>query len=56
VTLKSGGTTYEFPGLIFLRHRAIPNFFFHMTTAYDLLRHNGVEIGKADFLGRTTPQ
>jgi hypothetical protein len=31
---------------------ALPNFFFHVTTAYDILRHNGVEIGKRDFLGR----
>jgi len=31
---------------------AMPNFFFHATTAYDLLRHNGVEIGKRDFLGQ----
>ncbi len=32
---------------------ALPNFFFHMATAYNILRHNGVEIGKGDFLGRT---
>lgn len=32
-------------------HHAIPNFYFHMTTAYALLRHNGVEVGKKDFLG-----
>lgn len=30
---------------------AIPNFFFHVTTAYSILRHNGVEIGKSDYLG-----
>ena len=35
----------------YLRHGALPNFFFHTTTAYDILRHNGVEIGKRDFLG-----
>ena len=52
VTIKTRNNSYSFPGLIFLRHWAIPNFFFHMTTAYNLLRHNGVEIGKADFLGR----
>jgi hypothetical protein len=34
-----------------LRHWAIPNFFFHVTTTYNLLRHNGVEIGKDDYLG-----
>jgi hypothetical protein len=33
---------------------AMPNFFFHLTTAYDLLRHNGVDIGKRDFLGQLT--
>ena len=35
----------------YLYARQIPNFFFHVTTAYDLLRHGGVELGKADFLG-----
>jgi hypothetical protein len=30
---------------------ALPNFFFHATTAYDILRHNGVELGKRDFIG-----
>jgi hypothetical protein len=34
-----------------VRHWALPNFFFHTTTAYALLRHGGVEIGKQDFLG-----
>jgi hypothetical protein len=33
---------------------SMPNFFFHLTTAYDLLRHNGVDIGKRDFLGQLT--
>ena len=36
----------------YLYARQIPNFFFHVTTAYDLLRHGGVEIGKADYLGQ----
>ncbi|MDF3074096.1 MAG: hypothetical protein K0S54_1763, partial [Alphaproteobacteria bacterium] len=31
---------------------ALPNFFFHVTTTYNILRHNGVEIGKMDYLGR----
>jgi uncharacterized protein len=35
----------------YLAHVAIPNFFFHMTTAYDILRHNGVELGKMDYIG-----
>jgi hypothetical protein len=38
-------------GEAYLKHFALPNFFFHVTTAYALLRHNGVEIGKMDFLG-----
>lgn len=43
--------TLEFKGLAFLQLWAIPNFFFHHVTAYNLLRHNGVDIGKRDFLG-----
>ena len=52
ITVKTPNQSFTFPGLIYLRHWAIPNFFFHVTTAYNLLRHNGVEIGKADYLGR----
>jgi len=43
--------TVEFQGLAFLQNWALPNFFFHHVTAYNLLRHNGVDIGKRDFLG-----
>jgi uncharacterized protein len=43
--------TVEFKGLEYLQVWAIPNFFFHHVTAYNLLRHNGVDIGKRDFLG-----
>jgi hypothetical protein len=43
--------TVEFQGLAFLQHWALPNFFFHHVTAYNLLRHNGVDIGKRDYLG-----
>ena len=39
------------PGSEFAMQQAIPNFYFHMTTAYEILRHNGLEIGKKDFLG-----
>ena len=42
--------TLEFKGLPFLQRWALPNFFFHVVTAYDILRHNGVEIGKRDYL------
>src|ERR1700741_3896091 len=43
--------TLEFKGLEFLEQWAIPNVFFHVTMAYAILRHNGVELGKRDFLG-----
>jgi uncharacterized protein len=39
-------------GQAYLLDFVLPNFYFHMTTAYALLRHNGVEVGKKDFLGR----
>ncbi|WP_425269983.1 DUF1993 domain-containing protein [Leptospira mtsangambouensis] len=38
-------------GFEYLTHHAIPNFYFHITTAYAILRHNGIEIGKKDYLG-----
>jgi hypothetical protein len=41
----------EFKGLQYLLTWVQPNFYFHVTTAYDILRHNGVEIGKRDFMG-----
>jgi hypothetical protein len=44
--------TMTLPGGQYLVHVVLPNFYFHATTAYDILRHNGVEIGKLDFLGR----
>lgn len=44
------GTSLEFKGLAFLRDWALPNFYFHAVTAYDILRHNGVEVGKRDYL------
>jgi hypothetical protein len=52
VTIKLRDRTLEFKGLDFLQVWALPNFFFHHVTAYNLLRHNGVDIGKRDFLGR----
>jgi hypothetical protein len=54
ITIQTPRQTFSFPGLIYLRHWAIPNFFFHVTTAYNLLRSNGVELGKADYLGRVS--
>jgi hypothetical protein len=50
VTVNTPRRSFSFTGLSYLRHWAIPNFYFHVTTAYDLLRHNGVELGKADYL------
>jgi hypothetical protein len=52
VVIKTSRGEYTFTGLVYLRHWAIPNFFFHGTTTYALLRHSGVELGKADFLGK----
>lgn len=43
--------TLEFKGLAFVQTWAIPHVFFHVTTAYNILRHNGVEIGKSDYIG-----
>jgi uncharacterized protein len=51
VTMPRRGGTITMPGEAYLKHFVLPNFFFHVTTAYALLRHNGVEIGKLDFLG-----
>jgi hypothetical protein len=42
---------FEFVGQQYLLTWIIPNFYFHVTTAYNILRHNGVEIGKSDYLG-----
>jgi hypothetical protein len=52
VELKFPGRELKFTGLGYLSSFAMPQFFFHVTTAYDLLRHKGVPIGKRDFLGR----
>ena len=46
------GDPLSMNGEVYLKHFAMPNFFFHSTTAYALLRHAGVEVGKGDFLGR----
>jgi len=51
ITLPIGGQPMTFKGEMYLVNVALPNFYFHATTAYDILRHNGVEIGKRDFLG-----
>ncbi len=51
VTLRAGTATHVFAGDAYLLSFALPNFFFHVTTAYDILRHSGVPIGKRDYLG-----
>lgn len=51
VTMKTRDATHEFPGQTFLLHVALPNFFFHVSTAYAILRHKGVPLGKMDYLG-----
>jgi len=51
ITLQIPKKTIKFSGLIYLTQFAIPNFSFHTVTAYNILRHNGVKIGKLDFLG-----
>jgi hypothetical protein len=52
VTFKIGDRTLLFTAEGFLMSFSLPNFFFHATTAYDILRHKGAPIGKRDFMGR----
>jgi hypothetical protein len=51
VVLQFPQTTLKFNGLNYLTNFALPNFFFHVTMAYALLRKNGIDLGKRDFLG-----
>ena len=51
IHLKLGQREVDFKGMQYLLGHALPNFYFHVTTAYDILRHNGVEIGKRDYIG-----
>jgi hypothetical protein len=52
VTFKLGDRALPFTTEDFLMSFSIPNFFFHATTAYDILRHNGAPLGKRDFVGK----
>ena len=52
ISLTVGGNPMNFNGLDYLNHWVLPNFYFHVTTAYNLLRQGGVEIGKMDYLGK----
>jgi uncharacterized protein len=51
IRLTLGEHTMSFKGQPYLVHFVMPNFYFHCTTAYDILRHCGVELGKRDFIG-----
>jgi hypothetical protein len=51
INLTVAGQPRTLKGQRYLIHNALPNFFFHVTTAYDILRHKGVEIGKRDYMG-----
>jgi len=51
IELKVGGNDLKFEGQPYLLNFVIPNFYFHLTTTYAILRHNGVAVGKMDFLG-----
>jgi hypothetical protein len=51
VHFKTGGRDMVLPGEEFLSLYTLPQFFFHLTTAYNILRHNGIELGKRDFMG-----
>jgi hypothetical protein len=51
VVLKFRSGEVKFKGMQYLLGHALPNFYFHATTAYDILRHNGVEVGKRDYIG-----
>lgn len=51
IVTKRGDKETHYKGMQFLLGHAIPNFYFHVTTTYNILRHNGIEIGKRDYLG-----
>jgi uncharacterized protein len=52
ITIPIAGQPMTFKGQRYLVQFALPNFYFHLTTAYAILRHNGVELGKRDFIGQ----
>lgn len=52
ITITPGGQKMTFPGEIYLNNFALPNFYFHLTSAYAILRANGVDVGKWDYMGR----
>jgi hypothetical protein len=52
IVIKRGDKETRYNGMQFLLGHALPNFYFHVTTTYNILRHNGIEIGKRDYLGK----
>ncbi|MDB5764542.1 MAG: hypothetical protein JWQ21_3537 [Herminiimonas sp.] len=52
ITTSAGANSKTFKGQPYLVNYALPHFFFHATTAYAILRHNGLEVGKKDFIGK----
>ncbi len=52
VVYKGAPYEMQLQGQTYLIHFGLPNFLFHVTTAYAILRHNGVELGKSDFIGK----
>lgn len=51
IAVTAGGHDFRFKGMQYLLGYAQPNFYFHLVTAYNILRHNGVEVGKGDYIG-----
>lgn len=51
IKIQTAGGVFDLKGLEYLQQFALPNFFFHVVTAYDILRSRGVDVGKQDFLG-----
>lgn len=51
IALKLGPREVQWKGMQYLLGFALPNFYFHVVTAYDILRHNGVELAKRDYIG-----
>ena len=51
IAITAGGHDFRFKGQQYLLGYAHPNFYFHLVTAYNILRHNGVEVGKGDYVG-----
>ena len=54
ITLKFRDSSRTFVGMPYLLNYVLPNIYFHIVTAYAILRHNGVDIGKQDFLGKSS--